>query len=74
MTYHRKEFVKNMRSSGLDTAFTKYVKHTWNWTKQNLRTGTFTGVGLAFLGNKATSVRLKQVKYVMEVGYNWLTS
>ena len=74
MTYHRKEFVKNMRSSGLDTAFTKYVKHTWNWTKQNLRTGTFTGVGLAFLGNKATSDRLKQVKYVMEVGYNWLTS
>ena len=72
MTYHRKEFVKNMRSSGLDTAFTKYVKHTWNWTKQNLRKGTFTGVGLAFLGNKATSDRLNQVKYVVEVGYNWL--
>jgi len=74
MTYHRKEFVKNMRSSGIDTAFTKYVKHTWNWTKQNLRKDTFAGIGLAFLGNKAASYRLNQVKYVVEAGYSWLTS
>ena len=56
MAYHRKQFVKNASIEGLSEAIIKFGKHTWKWTKSNLKGATYWGVIRAFVGNKVVNI------------------
>ena len=52
MSYHKKQFVKNLSLEGFDKAATKFVRHTWQWSKNHLGRDTIRSVVTAFIGNK----------------------
>ena len=66
MSYHRKQFLKNVSTEGLDTAFAKLSRHTRQWAKTHLRLATSIGVTKAFIGNKATNYGLNGVIYICD--------
>ena len=67
MSYHRGQFLKNVGLEGLDSAFSKLSRHTWQWAKSNLATATALGVGKAFLGNKLSNYGMNGTIYICDM-------
>ena len=44
-----------MSLEGIDNAASKFIKHTWNWSKNALGHDTIRSVVTAFIGNKCVN-------------------
>ena len=62
------EFVNNISTCGLEVAYDKLKRHTWNWAKSNLKDATTEGVLKAFGGSKLSSLCMSADPYTL---YEW---